>query len=70
MSNSLIFFKPLKLEMLENIAYLSLGFVTVFLALEASVALYGLQDTRQIHKAMHVQASKNGISTNLTDTGI
>ena len=34
MSNSLIFFKPLKLEMLENIAYFGLGFVTVFLALE------------------------------------
>jgi cytochrome c biogenesis protein CcdA len=36
MSNSLISFKPLKVEMLENIAYFSLGFVTVFLALEAA----------------------------------
>ena len=35
-SNSFISFKLLKLQMLENIAYFGIGFVTVFLALETA----------------------------------
>lgn len=34
--NSFIFYKLLTLEMLENIAYFGIGFVTSFLALEAA----------------------------------
>jgi hypothetical protein len=34
--NSFISIKLLKLQMLENIAYFGIGFVTVFLALEAA----------------------------------
>lgn len=36
MFNSFIFNKHLTLEMLENIAYFGIGFVTTFLALEAA----------------------------------
>ena len=45
--------------MLENIAYIGLSFATVFLALEASMALYGLQDSRQINKALFLQANRH-----------
>ena len=43
--------------MFENIAYMGLGFAAVFFRVRINMALYGLQDSRQINKALFLQTS-------------
>ena len=45
--------------MLENIAYVGLGFASVLLGLEGSMAFYSLQIKRQVNKALFIQANRH-----------